>query len=395
MSEEKRTKRDVRLVLKRLRKEEERLEKELNRVQDDYERVERLSDHLEYGGFVDHKRTQAKMKAILTRYPVRAKEEFLSRGAGMAAVPFAFRESVCATLGASSRMMLMRIADGAPTRKFDGPWSKVAHDIKIRYFNLRMLFEGKDEVSYNEEDIRDWNNSETVNNSKYAICSNLDVLTHSFHGLNRLPNMDKKGHLPTLLRRAQIERLTVMEVSYFDTYLPYISPWYLTSVEISRCKFKSASPLSCWLKKVLENKCLRTFVVYDNSVEEPVQEKDNLEDAVYNLLAKRDEFDFLVHSQDLSYFCISRNDSIADLSVTFVKRYLNYWTSSVEGSFRMRLNLKGSCDGEEEVETIKQLYNFGSDGTLRHASGRAEARITVICKSVVLMLERTFREEFY
>uniref|UniRef100_A0A1I7YRD3 FBA_2 domain-containing protein n=1 Tax=Steinernema glaseri TaxID=37863 RepID=A0A1I7YRD3_9BILA len=390
MAEEDQARNDVYLVLERLTSEEKRLEKELERVRKDLGHVERLANHFENGKFIDPERTRAKMKAMLARYPTRPKEKSLS-GAGMAMVPLAFRQSVCATLGTSSRNMLQHIEDGTPMGKFDGPWSKVAYDTKVRYFNRRVFFEGKDEVSYSEEDIpcNHWDNPEEIKKSKYSTCYKLDLITD-----NRGGAMGKKGDLPKLLRRTQIECLKMSYANYLESYVPYISPWYLTSVEISDCKFKSASPLSCWLKKVVGNKCLSKFMVSNNSVEEPVQMKYNLEDAVYNLLAKRDEFELIVHSQEESIFSMIRNNFIADLDVSILKRLLEYWTTSKEGSFRKRIRVIGSCDNEE-VEEIKRHYKFGPD-VLQHVSGQAEARISNHERNAfMLLLERTYREGSY
>uniref|UniRef100_A0A1I7YS51 Tyrosine-protein phosphatase domain-containing protein n=1 Tax=Steinernema glaseri TaxID=37863 RepID=A0A1I7YS51_9BILA len=361
--------REANQVLERLRAEEKRLCGELNWVQKDCDYVQRMLLSLRGAQFIDYERARAKMKAIMVHYPTRKQEDFLSFGAGMAAVPLAFRESVCATLGASSRIMLKRLSDGAPMRKFDGPWSKVAHDMKIRSFKLRVFFDGKDEVSYNEDDVR-YNyreNQEEIKKAKYSTCNNLNIITHNAGGA-----MGKKGDLPTLLRRTQIETLTMMQTNYFDNFFAYISPWYLKFVEISHCKFKSASPLSCWLKKVLGNKCLSKFMVSNNSVEEPVQVKYNLEDEVYNLLAKRDEFELIVHSQGE---CIGRTP----LPISAYLSLLEYRIVSKEGRFTRRIRVIDCYDREEEmraIEAVKEHYNFWSYNTLQHAYCQAEARVS-------------------
>uniref|UniRef100_A0A1I7YRD5 FBD domain-containing protein n=1 Tax=Steinernema glaseri TaxID=37863 RepID=A0A1I7YRD5_9BILA len=287
----------------------------------------------------DEERERAKLEALFAQ---RRQEKFLSRGAAMAWVPFAFIESVCATLGSSSRWQLMCMNDGNPGH-CDGPWSTTARDIKVKFFHQCVLFQGRDEVRYDQEHFHynDQGNSEDLRNAKYAICRNLMLTRNNLRSLSlygRPAKLDKKGDLTTLLTRSQIEKLHIMSAYYLDNYLAYISPWYLKSVEISHCKFKSASPLSCWLKKVLANKYLYEFEVSYNSVEEAVTEKDDFEEDVLRLLTRAlKKVEDCMYLVELPVFHIRRNDSIADLRVSFLRNYLDQWTGYRAESIRGRI----------------------------------------------------------
>uniref|UniRef100_A0A1I7YIG0 FBA_2 domain-containing protein n=1 Tax=Steinernema glaseri TaxID=37863 RepID=A0A1I7YIG0_9BILA len=261
----------------------------------------------------------------------------------MASVPFAFRESVCATLGEGS-LRTVRFLFDAPS------WSSVARKVEAesRDFELRMKLEGA-KVSYNssislEEAIK----------AKYLRCSWLTVSSG-----NPDENTDWNVTPQTLYSVVKIEWFYLRRINLRSVvdYFSHINPWYLKSVRISFCKFTSALPLCTWLKKVLTNKCFSYLHINYISFAKSIKPKLDLSEEVY---------DALVHHKRLKEIDIHDNDSIKDLDIPFFRRVLDFWVAS-ENGFQRKLTLRGPTKRKLLKKKEKTQYNFSGD-LLCHAS---------------------------
>uniref|UniRef100_A0A1I8AVV1 FBA_2 domain-containing protein n=1 Tax=Steinernema glaseri TaxID=37863 RepID=A0A1I8AVV1_9BILA len=275
---------------------------------------------------------------------------------GMAAVPFAFLESVCATLRKDSLGTVRSLPD-APS------WSSVAEKVEAqtKHFKLKVFLHGLRKFSYDPSI-----SFEEAKQAKYLQCSLLSF-TPSYLDQNSTWKVD----LPKLLAAVHTKELDMysIDLTYFESYLNNINPWSLTTVFIYNCKFKSALLLSCWLKKILANKCLSTFSIIQNSFAEPMDPPVDFKEELYDGIVSRGHLD---------HVAVHNNDSIKDLDISFFKRVLNYWITSRSG-FQRQLRVCAHLKRKEKKRKImKNLYDFGELDELLHASGRENVKIDFV-----------------
>uniref|UniRef100_A0A1I7YI16 FBA_2 domain-containing protein n=1 Tax=Steinernema glaseri TaxID=37863 RepID=A0A1I7YI16_9BILA len=283
----------------------------------------------------------------------------------MASVPFAFRESVCATLGVDSLWTVRFLPDTSS-------WSSVAEKVKTetKRFELRMKMDGA-EVFYNASvtiespegvPLQTLMSLEEAKEAKYLRCSRLE---------NYLGNPDEntnwKVTLRTLFSVVQIEGLDLSrtDLRSVNDYCSHINPWYLRVVDIHQCKFTSALPLCTWVKKVLASKCLCSLGIKYNTFAKAMKSKLDLNEEVY---------DALVHHKGLRDIAIHENDSIKDLGIPFFKRVLDFWVAS-ENGFQRKLILHGSAKRKQLKKKENTMYNFRKD-LFTHASDRETVEIS-------------------
>uniref|UniRef100_A0A1I8AVY5 F-box domain-containing protein n=1 Tax=Steinernema glaseri TaxID=37863 RepID=A0A1I8AVY5_9BILA len=279
----------------------------------------------------------------------------------MASVPFAFLESVCATLGKASLRTVRFLPD-------DPSWSSVARKIEdeTRDFELSVNLFGPEDVSYNCSI-----SLEEARKAKYLRCSRLE----NYLG-NLDENTDWKVTLHTLLSAVQIEGFYLFhtDLRSVEDYFSPINPWYLRAVDICYCDFTSDVSLCTWLKKVVANKCLSSLRIYYTSFAKPMEPKLDLNEELYGVL---------VHQKRLEYIAIHDNDSIEDLKISFFRRVLDFWVAS-ENGFQRGLTLFGPSKLKRQKKKVKTLYHFGEGNQLLHASGRESVNMSYSDRRLLL-----------
>uniref|UniRef100_A0A1I7ZIF1 FBA_2 domain-containing protein n=1 Tax=Steinernema glaseri TaxID=37863 RepID=A0A1I7ZIF1_9BILA len=231
---------------------------------------------------------------------------------GMACVPFAFRESVCATLEEYS-LWTVRFLFDAPS------WSRIAGKVydQIKHFEMEMKVDGPKEVS-----CKSSINLEEARKSKYLKCSRLSIT--SYYADDMDDGMTWNVNFRTLLSLVPVEAIQIswMNSAYIDSYFNQISPCYLRDLGITSCTFNAARPLCTWVKKMLANKCLSSLIITYNSFVEPMDPEDDFQEELY---------DALVHGEFFTDVAIYMNKFFRNVDISFFKRVLDFWLVSEEG----------------------------------------------------------------